>query len=670
KNLQHEDYAIAMLIRYEKDFGIIGTFMHLVKWEKEYERAVIAVASLWMKALVVKDVKNMLKILDHARKMNLPRLRMIPLDITINHNDRDIPAYNGVIDLLSNVVTSDKAPNLVDFIFGDTILVNNPDTAYELAKKGWKTVTITGEMFEPKINAITLDLNSKISDLTKTILLGESVENLKDSIDLLKQFTTKKKTILSNMVLKIKQVENNRINIHKSLAAIDSHIENIKGSLQRHQKNSEDMPDRISSLSNLQADIRKNIEELEEQKQEMNSKIMDVNNKLNEMDKQGVIKKLSDIGFKKIEIGKIVEHMENEIRKQFTVISSHKAEVTILLKRINDIVNEIKMSKEEAKEQASVMKENNKILEDVKTELKSFRDREQQLIDTSGNSVSLLQEYDVKIKIVSDQERKFSKQMSNVEKDIALNRKEITDLTASETKLMHELMEYGYSEPLEGYNVTIDVAELVKEYDFLRGSINQLADKNYIQIIDGYRGMSSRKNQLESERNSIVKFLEDVEREKKQVFMEAFDKVNKDVRHIFSTMIGDTGSAWLEIENPDDVFNSGLMLIVQFPNKPPRESNSLSGGEKTIVATTFLLALQSLKPSPFYLFDEVDAHLDAQNTERLAKIVVEKSKLSQIIIVTLKDAIVAKAQIVHGVYPRDGVSQLIKYKSPTAKMIN
>jgi chromosome segregation protein len=178
--------------------------------------------------------------------------------------------------------------------------------------------------------------------------------------------------------------------------------------------------------------------------------------------------------------------------------------------------------------------------------------------------------------------------------------------------------------------------------------------------------MSARKNQLETERNSIVRFIEDIEREKKQVFMEAFDKVNKDVRYMFSTMTGDAGSAWLEIENPDDIFNTGLMLLAQFPGKPPRESTSLSGGEKTITATTFLLALQSLKPSPFYLFDEVDAHLDAQNTERLSKIIVEKSKASQMIIVTLKDAIVAKAQMVHGVYPRSGVSQVIKYKPSAA----
>jgi chromosome segregation protein len=78
----------------------------------------------------------------------------------------------------------------------------------------------------------------------------------------------------------------------------------------------------------------------------------------------------------------------------------------------------------------------------------------------------------------------------------------------------------------------------------------------------------------------------------------------------------------------------------------------------------FLLALQSLKPSPFYLMDEVDAHLDAQNTDRLSKILVERSKDNQIIMVTLKDSTVSKATLIYGVYPRQGVSQVVKYRNP------
>ncbi|MEE8131969.1 MAG: chromosome segregation SMC family protein, partial [Nitrososphaerales archaeon] len=664
KNYQQEDYAIAMLLPYAKQFGIIGTFMQLVKWEKEYQHAVFAVASLWMKALVVKDVKKMFKILDHAREMQLPKLRMIPLDIAINQNDRNFPSYQGLRGLLSDFVTSHQARNLVDFIFGDILLVDTTDTAYELAKEGWKTVTVSGELFEPKASAITLDLNSKIIDLTKTILLGESIENLKSSINLLRQLITKKKNELNDILPKVKQVEESKVELCRSLAVIDSQIENAQSSLQHQARNNEEIQARITLLSNLHADTRKKIEELETQQTEMNFKITEINNKLDEIDDQGVTRSIREIDLKKVEVGRTAEHMESEIRERLTVISSHKDKAEGLLKMIGDIDNEIKIIKEEAKEKAIIIKENDKTLLDVKAELKSFRDKEQQLIDTSGNSVGMLREYESKTKVVLDQVNKLSKQMSNLDKDIALNRKEIADLSIRETTLMQDLIESGYREPLMGYDAAIDVADLVKEHDFLRGSINQLADKNYVQIINGYREMSSRKNQLESERNSIVRFIEDIEREKKHVFMQAFDKVNKDIRYMFSRMTGDDGSAWLEIENPDDVFNSGIMFLVQFPDKPPRETTSLSGGEKTIAATTFLLALQSLKPSPFYLFDEIDAHLDAENTERLSRIIVEKSRACQMIIVSLKDVIVANAQMVHGVYPRNGVSQLIKYKSP------
>jgi chromosome segregation protein len=181
--------------------------------------------------------------------------------------------------------------------------------------------------------------------------------------------------------------------------------------------------------------------------------------------------------------------------------------------------------------------------------------------------------------------------------------------------------------------------------------------------MDGYRGMSGRKNQLENERNSIVSFIQHIEKEKKDVFMEAFQRVDSDIRSTFEKMTG--GEARLEIENPEDIFSSGVMLLVRFPNKTvSRESTALSGGEKTIAATVFLLALQSLKPSPFYLMDEVDAHLDAQNTERLSKVLLERSKDNQIIMVTLKDSTVSKAALIYGVYPREGASQVVKYKNP------
>src|SRR5215469_6307723 len=148
--------------------------------------------------------------------------------------------------------------------------------------------------------------------------------------------------------------------------------------------------------------------------------------------------------------------------------------------------------------------------------------------------------------------------------------------------------------------------------------------------------------------------------EKKEVFMEAFEKVDNNLRQTFSEVTG--GAAWLELENSEDEFSGGIMLMVQFQGKPGRESTALSGGEKTMAAIIFLLALQSLKPSPFYLMDEVDAHLDAQNTERLSKVLLQRSKENQMIMVTLKDTTVAEAGLIYGVYSHSGVSQVIRYK--------
>jgi len=171
---------------------------------------------------------------------------------------------------------------------------------------------------------------------------------------------------------------------------------------------------------------------------------------------------------------------------------------------------------------------------------------------------------------------------------------------------------------------------------------------------------ADRKNELQEERNSIVRFIEAIEKDKRQTFLDAFDTVDKEIRDIFSAMTG--GNAWLEMQNEDDIFSSGLSYMIQFQNKPKRESTSISGGEKTLAAVVFVLALQKLKPSPFYLFDEIDAHLDAPNAESLSKIIEQRSHGSQFLMVSLKDSVVEKAKLIYGVFQKHGVSHIVTYK--------
>src|SRR5918994_4387691 len=125
--------------------------------------------------------------------------------------------------------------------------------------------------------------------------------------------------------------------------------------------------------------------------------------------------------------------------------------------------------------------------------------------------------------------------------------------------------------------------------------------------------MSSRKSHLEEERNSIVLFVEEVDKEKQNVFMEAFKKVDTNLRKTFSEVSGEGGHAWLEIENLEDIFSNGIMLMVQFPGKPPRESTILSGGEKTMAGIVFLLAVHSFNTASFYILAGIDSQLHPEN---------------------------------------------------------
>jgi chromosome segregation protein len=348
-----------------------------------------------------------------------------------------------------------------------------------------------------------------------------------------------------------------------------------------------------------------------------------------------------------------------------TSYSSAENEFKIQRERKLELESELEMLKVENEEKIHQVETGSSRSEYLEAELIGLREEEQRIIETAGGSYSVLQEYEKRIKVLSEQERQLSREFNGIEKETVALKKDVSSFSSQESQAYNDLIWLGYKELVESepFDVENLIRELTQESDEMRSSLNLRADESYVQVTEGYRGMSGRKNELESERNSIVYFIEEIVREKKTVFMEAFQKVDQDIRKTFSQV--SEGSAYLQMENEEDVFSGGLMYLVQFPGKPPRESTALSGGEKTMAATIFLLALQALKPSPFYLMDEVDAHLDAQNTEKLSKVLFERSKGNQIIMVTLKDSTVAKADQIFGVYPKSGLSQVVHYRNPS-----
>jgi chromosome segregation protein len=190
--------------------------------------------------------------------------------------------------------------------------------------------------------------------------------------------------------------------------------------------------------------------------------------------------------------------------------------------------------------------------------------------------------------------------------------------------------------------------------------VNQLAPMQYAEVVSGYKQRSERIAELEAERNELLKLIDEIDREKMNVLESTVKRVSESFGEYFRALTG--GDAWLEFTDPGNPLESGIEMVVRFPGKAPRSARGVSGGEKSVSAVALILALQSLTPADFLVLDEVDAHLDANYSANLANLLKEMSKKVQIVVVSLKDIVAEKADLLIGVYSRNGASNVVTLK--------
>ncbi len=197
------------------------------------------------------------------------------------------------------------------------------------------------------------------------------------------------------------------------------------------------------------------------------------------------------------------------------------------------------------------------------------------------------------------------------------------------------------------------------------GYVNQLAPQQYEEVVGNYKQLSVKINELEREKLAILSFMNELDQKKHDAFMHALDQINKYFQDTFSG-ISNGGHGRLVLENSNSPFEGGLDMLLQFPNKAELGVSSASGGEKSVATVCFLLALQNIRQLPFYIFDEIDAHLDDLNSQRLADLLKSRSKNSQFMVISLRDTTVSRANRVYGVFVQDGTSQVVSIPAMVA----
>ncbi|MBW3011697.1 AAA family ATPase [Candidatus Woesearchaeota archaeon] len=146
----------------------------------------------------------------------------------------------------------------------------------------------------------------------------------------------------------------------------------------------------------------------------------------------------------------------------------------------------------------------------------------------------------------------------------------------------------------------------------------------------------------------MLKLIGEIEEKKKAVFLETFDVVNNHFKQFFQKL-SKKGEGFLELEDPENLFEAGVEIKVRITGNKFLDIKSLSGGEKTLTALAFIFAIQEHQPASFYVLDEVDAALDKQNSEKLAQLIRSYCSNAQYIIISHNDSIISEADKLYGI---------------------
>ncbi|MCT0208677.1 chromosome segregation protein SMC [Synechococcus sp. CS-1332] len=177
--------------------------------------------------------------------------------------------------------------------------------------------------------------------------------------------------------------------------------------------------------------------------------------------------------------------------------------------------------------------------------------------------------------------------------------------------------------------------------------VNMLALEELELLEQRLADLDDRLEVLSKEREELLLRIETVATLRQEAFMEAFRAVDGHFQTIFAGL--SDGEGHLQLENPDQPLDGGLTLVAHPKGKAVRRLASMSGGEKSLTALSFLFALQRFRPSPFYALDEVDSFLDGVNVERLAALIAAQADQAQFMVVSHRRPMIAAATRTIGV---------------------
>ena len=521
-------------------------------------------------------------------------------------------------------------------------------------------------------------------------LVNEKIEDLKNRIKFDKESNKRSEFSINSISKEVKISE-------KKLKTILNSLDETKKEYIRYEEQLKDKNISVSDIKEVEnhfKDLRNSLDSMYLKRSQLEKLIV-----IDKIDKNNVLKKIKsldldiDIVNKKIKIIEKLFKTENKelikINKLFTNkskdLSNNEINYNKLKNKVDSLIKEVEYKTITFKSNENRIEENIKLLKKSEKEILLLS------TDSDSKDNKLINLYDEKssceMKLESF-ENEYYKLKSNIDLDDT-SIKELQNKKDINGSIIDELKSNIYNDELELNSVNqrisvefdielkkcnvdekfIDnrsIEKLNKRKDKIKdklekiGQINPLAMEAYKEIKERHEFITKEKGDLIEAKESLIKTINEIDKVAKESFLASFDKIKNNFKTVFRSLFTEDDDCDLVINDEENPLESTIEIMAKPKGKKPLTINQLSGGEKTLTATSLLFAIYLLKPAPFCIFDEVDAPLDDNNIDKFNKIINKFSNTSQFIIVTHNKRTMNNADIIYGItMPEQGVSKVV-----------
>ena len=642
--------------------GYHGPLRSLIKVDLPNQRTVWSAGEGWMNAVVVDDIGVAADCVDSLKKTKLGQTKFIPMDQLKHPEPLPNIKEDGVIGPLIDLIRADEvyAP-VLNLIWGDTYVVKDVDAALKVVAKGYRAVTQSGDVYDPR-GGIKGGYYRRPPDYSKLVPSETTIDGLGKTIKELREKLRSRMMELKRSGGSLRGLDGFMDSSKERMTRIDKEVIETKERLERLERT---LQLAIEAVAKTKADSEREqnlANQLGERRLKISKQIEDVKQQIIQLRDQkpvditSIEEKYSLLNTSVNEKGDTLRKVEGDASVQSSYIER------ILTIGMSETEKQRQQMKEEIKTLDQEEIETQKRIVDVSHELEAL---EHDLDETSikvAETTKVLEQHQKTLKIINQRIEDLEGRRETEDKRMNQVNLEFERINLQLEQRTEELDQVGYDEKIDLNVIEIDRVDanlqLIRGEKNSLGAVNMLALNSYAEFMNNYKQQSTRINELEEEKASILKFIDDIELEKTEHFMKAFNEICENFSAIFGK-ITSGGDGRLELQKPDEPFNGGVDLYLQFPGKPMRLGSGTSGGERSVAAIAYLLAIQRFLKAPFYVFDEVDAHLDDFNTSRLASVLHESSTEAQFLMVSLRDVVVHKADRVYGVFSQGGRSRVL-----------